>query len=214
MQGTIDLAGDSQQWGPRATGLSPFPIAELRRQPSRAVHDRVVLAVFRPACARGSRSVCTTARQHVRPVLVGLTRTTTSWKYETKHAVFSSAGPVRSAASPSATIAPTLRRGKAPSPWTAAHSAQRKTVLGRCSRRRSDQLAIQHRNAPPNASTIYLSTNVIDCGRPEVSIELTTQMLAVVRFPWRPPQLTRLVRLSDHLPTRRLVAPEKNAAEA
>ena len=68
MHGTIDLAGDSHQHGRARTG-SIDAARRFRRQPSRTVQDRFLLAVFRPA-AQG-RPGALLQGQHVRAVLVG-----------------------------------------------------------------------------------------------------------------------------------------------
>ena len=68
MHGTIDLAGDSHQRAAREQG--PVDSARrFRRQPSRTVQDRFVLAVFRPAAP--GRPGALLQGQHVRAVLVG-----------------------------------------------------------------------------------------------------------------------------------------------
>ena len=189
MHGTIDLAGDRTTR--RARKRSIDPARGFRRRPSGAVPRRYVLAVFRPA-AQG-RAGPLLQGQHVRAVLVG-------HQIQRHHGDRDQPRGVLVGRRTWRHHHPRHRRrtcaARASSPWTSRAIARSARPWRRCSRRRISTSSQSTSASVRPRCLDNLPTNEVFDWVDQVSIELTTQMLAVLfDFPWE--DRRKLTRWSD-----------------
>ncbi len=189
MQGTIDLAGDSQQRAAREKAQS-LPLADFDVSHPELFKTNSFWPYFDRLRREEPVHYC---KDSMFGPYWSVTKYNDIMDIETNHSVFSSASLLGGITIRD--IAPDLRRESFIAMDQPRHSAQRKTVAPMFTPTHLDQLAINIRKRSAECLD-NLPVNEVFDWVDKVSIELTTQMLAVLfDFPWE--DRRKLTRWSD-----------------
>ena len=189
MQGTIDLAGDSQQRAAREKAQS-LPLADFDVSHPELFKTDSFWPYFDRLRLEEPVHYC---KDSMFGPYWSVTKYNDIMDIETNHSVFSSASLLGGITIRD--IAPDLRRESFIAMDQPRHSAQRKTVAPMFTPTHLDQLAINIRKRSAECLD-NLPVNEVFDWVDKVSIELTTQMLAVLfDFPWE--DRRKLTRWSD-----------------
>ena len=190
MHGTIDLAGDDQPARPRGSAPMSMPLADFDPGDPELFRTDSFWPYFDRLRKEDPVHYC---KDSMFGPYWSVTKYNDIMEIETNHAVFSSAASLGGITIRD--VAPDLRRESFIAMDQPRHAAQRKTVAPMFTPTHLDQLAINIRKRSAECLDNLPQDEVFDWVD-QVSIELTTQMLAVLfDFPWE--DRRKLTRWSD-----------------